>query len=182
MPKDNDMGIGRRIAKLSPRTLPDKDRDGVPNMFDCQPNNPHKQGVLHDLGQKAREKWQEHKKESAYKRAAEEQIKKKQKAAYYKAKEGEAIKYAQERAKIERQQKIKRLKSSGTSGGWSGLVASAGSRVVARSSGRSSPSPTFDPVSGMWSDKKPRKKTTRRRRSSPKKRKKKGKSVTIRLA
>ena len=50
--------------------------------------------------------------ESIYRNAASKQIKKKATAAYYQASLKERIKYAQEKAKIEREQKIKKLKES----------------------------------------------------------------------
>jgi len=33
-----------------PKTHKDNDKDGVMNMLDCEPNNPKKQGVIHNIG------------------------------------------------------------------------------------------------------------------------------------
>ena len=34
---------------INRRMMGDKDKDGVPNAFDCEPNNPRKQGLLDDI-------------------------------------------------------------------------------------------------------------------------------------
>lgn len=75
MPKLTARGIKRRKAvsvglykggKLvgargrSVKILPDKDRDGVPDVLDCRPNNPREQGWVHDVAVKAKtgyQKW-----------------------------------------------------------------------------------------------------------------------------
>lgn len=48
--------------------------------------------------------------ERRYRKAAEYEISKREKAAYYRAKEKEAIKYAGERARIEREHRTKKLR------------------------------------------------------------------------
>jgi len=57
-------------------------------------------------------KAKEIKEESAYRKAASKQIKKQATAAYYQASAKERVKFAQAKAKIETEQKIKKLKAS----------------------------------------------------------------------
>jgi len=58
---------------------------------------------------KLKGEWESMKKQGAYKRAAESNIQKKQQAAYYKAKEMEAIKFAKKKAAHESKQKYVKL-------------------------------------------------------------------------
>jgi len=61
------------------------------------------------------------KKQYAYEKAAKQQIRKKQKAAYYRAKEKAVIGEAETRAKVESQQRIKAMKQPKKSGSGSGM-------------------------------------------------------------
>jgi hypothetical protein len=78
-----------------------------------------KNGFLKKTFRKAKtvasKKYEEYKKESAYKRAAESRIKKKAKEAGYRAKETQAIRYAQEKEKYKTSQRLKTMKRPGTS-------------------------------------------------------------------
>ena len=111
--KINKTFKGKTFAKFS--RMKDSDGDGVPNRFDCQPYNPNKQGLIHNLVQDykerkaGREEVQAGATESDINKryrsnspraigAREELIKQKAQDAYYKEKEKVAIKHAQERA------------------------------------------------------------------------------------
>ena len=63
----------------------------------------------------ASEKYEEYKKESAYKQAAESRIKKKATEAGYRAKETQSIRYAEEKEKYKTSQRLKSMKRPGTS-------------------------------------------------------------------
>jgi len=105
----------------------DTDKDGVMNVVDCQPHNPNKQGWVHDLAEKARQKYSEHKTisnlqrqeaikeaeergittqqinerrhhQAVYKAQREREIKIKADEAYYNAKEKQVIKSAESKA------------------------------------------------------------------------------------
>ena len=65
-------------------------------------------GVWSQVKSKAKE-W---KKEQKYKRAASKEIKKQATAAYYKASAKERVAYAQAKAKVERERRVKKLKAS----------------------------------------------------------------------
>ena len=54
MVSNSFLGKPHNVFKSSKKTLPvnlfkDNDRDGVPNVFDCKPNNPRKQGFIDNL-------------------------------------------------------------------------------------------------------------------------------------
>jgi len=73
----------------------DTDKDGVADFFDCKPNNPNEQGLLHNL----KERYNEHAEVSRQKRAAERQIRKKSRAAYYRESEKAEIEAAERSAR-----------------------------------------------------------------------------------
>lgn len=75
----------------------DTDKDGVVDFFDCKPNNPNEQGLLHNL----KERYNEHAEVSRQKRYAERQIRKKSRAAYYRESEKAEIKAAERRARMQ---------------------------------------------------------------------------------
>jgi hypothetical protein len=71
-------------------------------------------GFFGKVKERAKEALEDYEKNRSYDRAANEIIKKKAKAAYYQAKEKEAIKYEQQKAAYEREEKIKSLKHRDT--------------------------------------------------------------------
>lgn len=75
----------------------DTDKDGVADFFDCKPNNPNEQGILHSL----KEKYNEHAEASRQKKYAEKQIRKKSRAAYYRESEKAEIKEAERDARMD---------------------------------------------------------------------------------
>jgi len=85
------------------------DRDGVPDIVDCKPHDKKRQGWVH-------EKWKKFKRERAYKRAAEAQIRKKAKEARYKAREEQEIRYAQEKEKIKTDIALRQRRKGGIVG------------------------------------------------------------------
>lgn len=84
----------------------DTDRDGVPDLFDCDAWNKNKQGVK----QMIKEKLAAYKQKRAYERAAAQQRQKIAQAEYYRAKESEAKKLARYRAEQERKKAEERYK------------------------------------------------------------------------
>jgi len=106
--------VGRKTAIVK-----DTDKDGVWDSLDCSPRNPNKQGVVENI----KKRLEERKNEKLQARAANQQIRKKEQAAYYQAKEKESIKLGQQRASYEREQKIKQIRSGG-GGGFVGAVSS----------------------------------------------------------
>ena len=93
----------------------------------------------------------------AYANAANKQIKKKQEAEYYRAKEKEQLRLARERARIETNNKIKELKTNKQSSGglFGGMSYNSGGSLLGNSPGMSSL---------MWGDKPAAKRHTRRKK------------------
>ncbi len=53
-PMPNVLAMTKLLGK--PRRMRDSDKDGVIDMLDCEPYNPKKQGILHDVGKWAARK------------------------------------------------------------------------------------------------------------------------------
>jgi len=137
-----DKQITKNFKGLMKLPTRDTDGDGVPNIMDCEPYNPKKQGVLHDIKTGIKD-W---KTESNQKRAAERLIRKKSKAEYYREKEKQSLIEARERAKIERKEKLKSYrKKLSQPRGTTGFFSQGGT------TSSSKPSPKFDAVTGTWS-------------------------------
>lgn len=92
----------------------DSDGDKVANILDCKPYDKNKQGWIHD-------KYKEWKQKRAYRQAAEQQIKEKAQAEYYREKETQEKRFVREKAKADVDQRIKKYKQRQTQGG-SGFV------------------------------------------------------------
>lgn len=63
--------IVKKKRSHSSNPLGDRDRDGVKNMFDCQPNNPKKQGLIDDIAKGTARKFREKRAERAELKAIE---------------------------------------------------------------------------------------------------------------
>lgn len=99
-------------AGVNKRIFNDRDGDKVPDIFDCKPNDPNKQGWVHDI----KERMEERKEANKYKREADRVIRESSREAYYKAKEEQSLRVARERAKLEADRKIKSHRSGGVLG------------------------------------------------------------------
>ena len=108
----NKKELSKQLETKNPlgKMLKDNDGDKVANVLDCEPNNKNKQGLVHDIKARFKNKVKDYYKENAQRYHAERAIKKKETAAYYRAREKESLKFAEERAKYEREQKLKKLK------------------------------------------------------------------------
>lgn len=98
-------------TKVKPSMLLDNDKDGVANVFDCEPNNPKKQGLIDTIKEKAKNtiaSAKESAKEAKYTRqrertlakAQEEIIRDKEKEAAYKERTKQRIKTAEYKEKM----------------------------------------------------------------------------------
>ena len=112
--------------------LKDSDKDGVPDMFDCRPHNPKKQGIIHDIKKKVGAKVEsikQRRKEEAVEREVREDM-----ARRVAAEERE--KQAVETARYKEKLRGERARAYAKSGGFLGSVgrfvdkASAPSRRV----------------------------------------------------
>ena len=113
----------------------DSDRDGVIDMIDCQPYNAKKQGILHEIKHAAVSKAREVAGGYRQKVAAERQIRKKAKAEYYRAREKEAMAEARGKARIEREESLKRYRTTQKSRGSGWDIAGGLQRLAGEPSG-----------------------------------------------
>src|SRR3990172_5828743 len=100
------------------RPWKDTDKDMVPNVFDCEPNNPNKQGIIHDVASKAggyfKEKYREYKEDRSKKREEKEELRQAEHEAYKEARKQTAKKYGSMRAQVEYDSKVRELKRRST--------------------------------------------------------------------
>lgn len=88
----------------------DSDGDGYPNWEDCKPYDKNKQGILHDIKSRTVTAAKDRIQEWRQKHAAERQIRKKARAEYFRAKERESMQESRDRAKVEREARVKKYK------------------------------------------------------------------------
>lgn len=104
----NVKGMMKLIGNI-PRTpiygLKDSDRDGVINVMDCQPNNPRKQGFIHDAIKRANERARERK-----------EIREEARIAGVKEKRIQAIKTAEARERFRAERKREFIRKGGIGG------------------------------------------------------------------
>lgn len=95
----------------------DRDKDGLIDCLDCDYRNRKKQGFFHDVGKMiVKEKPEEQGTiKGRLKQSAREYIERKEKEsdAYRQARHEERIRYLKEKAKIQTENKLKRLRSGG---------------------------------------------------------------------
>ena len=91
------------------KLLKDSDGDKVPNVFDCDPDNPKKQGFIHDVKKRLKERAAEKKQISA----AERDIKKKALAESLRTRRDEEI----QTARFKEQQRAKQQRAKIAKGG-----------------------------------------------------------------
>ena len=94
--------------------MKDSDKDGVPDMLDCQPHNPKKQGIIHDIKQKVRDIKQKKKEEGVERGVREEK-------AHQAARE-EREKQAVKTAKYKEELRGEKARAYAKSGGFLGSV------------------------------------------------------------
>lgn len=84
----------------------DSDRDRVPNILDCKPYDPRKQGFVHDLAKRGVARVQETGRAIIKGSERREQIREKAREEYYTKKEEEEKRYAREKAHLETEKKL----------------------------------------------------------------------------
>ena len=126
------LGVGN-IKRFGTKFNKDSDRDGVPDILDCQPHNPRRQGIIHDVKQRIGAKIESAKKERAER--AEAAYKRTTKAD--EAAEEERMKQAMETARYKEKLRGEKARASAKSGGFLGAV----SRFATAPPKRASPRP-----------------------------------------
>ncbi len=96
-------------VRISPPIGIDSDGDGVPNVFDCEPHNPRKQGIIHDIKARGKEILQ-----ARSERAAAGRIRRKKlRAIQFKAREEGEIRFVKEREKLRVERRLKDQRAGG---------------------------------------------------------------------
>jgi hypothetical protein len=94
----------------------DSDGDGSVNPIDCEPNNPNKQGVVHNLVNKARGRLEAFRKENVERKEREFVTKSKAAEAYHEEKEKQIITTAKAKARIEGERERERIRTKPSGG------------------------------------------------------------------
>lgn len=94
----------------------DSDGDGSVNPIDCEPNNPNKQGFIHNLVNKARGSLEAAKKERVERKEREFVTKSKAAEAYREEKENQIIISAKAKARIEGERERERIRTKPSGG------------------------------------------------------------------
>jgi len=114
-------GLGRKFSR-------DSDRDGVPNIMDCRPYNPRKQGIIHDIKSKIESARQESKE-----RAVEASVRREMAhQAGGEEREKQAMETAIYREKMMGEKERERIKSGGFLGAVTRFATAPPKRAAAR--------------------------------------------------
>ena len=106
-----------KVNKMINGGYKDSDGDKVMDMIDCKPHNKNKQGWIHDVGSKikdkAKEAYTEYKEDSKERYERKAELRTIEKEAYHEARKKEVVKFAQIRARQETERKINYRKEGG---------------------------------------------------------------------
>jgi|ETNvirnome_2_300_1030623.scaffolds.fasta_scaffold75321_1 DNA gyrase/topoisomerase IV subunit A len=123
--------VGKSKGNPFNNMIKDSDGDKVMNVMDCQPYNKNKQGIIHDIKKRVKEKFKERKERAV----AEQHIRKKSRAAGFREREKQQIMVAQEKERIKAKKQISKAKTG--KGGFNlsaGLSALSGSGTTTSTS------------------------------------------------